>query len=358
MGDLLIEKIDVVEEQKSLSFPVFDSDMKKYFTEVLESNDFSRIQWIDTIKRESIPSVSDKCIGLINVHRVNDIRRVNKFFEHVNSSLQNGQYFMITMETKNARKERLLKKFPGAIGYPYYTLDFILKRIFPKWKVTRRLYFAITKGRNRVMSITEVLGRLVCCGFEIVDYKRIGGRTFVITRKVAEPVYDMQPTYGALIKLRRVGLNGEVFRVFKLRTMHPYSEYLQGFIFEKNKLEEGGKFRNDFRMTTWGITFRKYWIDEVPMFINFFRGEMKLVGVRPLSEQYFNLYPEDLQKMRIKVKSGLLPPYYADMPKGLEEIHESERNYLKAYEKAPIRTDIRYFFKAFVNIVFRGARSG
>ena len=142
-----------------------------------------------------------------------------------------------------------------------------------------------------------------------------------------------------------------------MRTMYPYSEYLQDYIFKKYDLSEGGKFKNDFRMTSWGKFFRRYWIDELPMFINLFRGEMKLVGVRPLSRHYYELYPKDLQEMRIKVKPGLVPPYYADMPKTLEEIEESERNYLVAYEEKPIRTDITYFFKACVNILFKGARS-
>nr|WP_255695654.1 sugar transferase [Rhodohalobacter sp. 614A] len=167
----------------------------------------------------------------------------------------------------------------------------------------------------------------------------------------------MQPTYGALIRLNRVGKGGKMFRVFKMRTMYPYSEYLQDYIFKKHDLREGGKFRNDFRMTSWGKFFRRYWIDELPMVINWFRGEMKLVGVRPLSKHYFELYPKSLQEMRVKVKPGLVPPYYADMPKTLEEIEESERNYLIAYEKSPFLTDVRYFFRAFLNIFLKGARS-
>ncbi|MEX2567706.1 MAG: hypothetical protein WD431_17295 [Cyclobacteriaceae bacterium] len=83
----------------------------------------------------------------------------------------------------------------------------------------------------------------------------------------------------------------------------------------------------------------------------------KIVGVRPLSQHYFDLYPEDLQKLRTRVKPGLVPPFYADMPQTFEEITESERQYLYAYLKNPILTDIRYFFKAFFNIFFKGARS-
>ena len=81
-------------------------------------------------------------------------------------------------------------------------------------------------------------------------------------------------------------------------------------------------------------------------------------GVRPLSDHYFNLYPEDLQKLRKTVVPGLVPPFYADLPKTFDEICESERKYVNAYMRNPARTQWIYFWKAFGNIVFRGARSG
>jgi lipopolysaccharide/colanic/teichoic acid biosynthesis glycosyltransferase len=93
------------------------------------------------------------------------------------------------------------------------------------------------------------------------------------------------------------------------------------------------------------------------MFINLFKGEMKLVGVRPLSRHYFDLYPKDLQELRIKVKPGLVPPFYADLPQTLEEIIESEREYLVSYQEHPIRTDFKYFFLAWYNILVKKARS-
>ena len=101
----------------------------------------------------------------------------------------------------------------------------------------------------------------------------------------------------------------------------------------------------------------KFWIDEIPMFINILRGDMKLVGVRPLSAHFFSLYDSDLQKLRTQVKPGLVPPFYADMPDTIDEIMISERKYLFAYEKSPILTDLKYFFLAFKNILFKGARS-
>ena len=139
--------------------------------------------------------------------------------------------------------------------------------------------------------------------------------------------------------------------------MFAYSEYLQDYVYNNNNLQVGGKFRDDYRITDWGRWLRKTWLDELPMLINVFKGQMKLVGVRPLSEQYFELYDPDLRAMRIKFKPGMLPPFYADLPKTLEEIQNSERRYLEAYEKHPFRTNWKYFWKIVGNILFRHKRS-
>ncbi len=91
--------------------------------------------------------------------------------------------------------------------------------------------------------------------------------------------------------------------------MHPpYSEYIQQFVYEKNRLEKGGKFKDDFRVTTLGKFLRKFWLDELPMLINVLKGDIKIVGVRPLSSHYYNLYSEELKQYRIKFKPGLIPP--------------------------------------------------
>ena len=121
--------------------------------------------------------------------------------------------------------------------------------------------------------------------------------------------------------------------------------------------EQGGKFKNDFRVTSWGKILRKLWIDELPMFINVFKGQVKFVGVRPLSPHYLSLYSKELIEKRKEVKPGLIPPYYADLPDTLDEIMESEINYINAYKRQPFTTDIKYFFKASTNILVNRARS-
>ena len=157
--------------------------------------------------------------------------------------------------------------------------------------------------------------------------------------------------------MSRVGYKGKMIGVYKLRTMYPYSEYLQKLIIKENKLAKSGKINNDYRITSWGKVCRKFWIDELPMIINLLKGELNIVGVRPISRDYFDRYPEEIQKIRIKTKPGLIPPYYADLPKSFLEIVESEKTYIESKFKKPVLTDILYFKRAFVNIVFKRARS-
>ena len=104
---------------------------------------------------------------------------------------------------------------------------------------------------------------------------------------------------------------------------------------------------------------RKTWLDELPMCINILKGQMKLVGVRPLSRQYFSLYTPEMQQLHISVKPGLLPPFYYDKttPETLEDVQASEKRYIEAYHKHPFATDWRYFWGTVGNILFRHKRS-
>lgn len=295
--------------------------------------------------------------NIVNLKRVNDVRYVNKLFEAVNIKLEKGGLYIGNVETYSLRKKRILKKYPPVINWGGYTVDFFFKRVSPKVWGLKKIYFFMSRGRNRVISKAETLGRLYSCGFEVVEEQLINNKFYFVVRKVKDPVFDYNPTYGPLITLKRQGKWGKEIKVYKVRTMHAYAEYLQEYIYQKNKLQEGGKFKGDFRITTLGKLLRKFWLDELPMIINLIKRDLKIVGVRPLSKHYRSLYPEDFQERRKQYRPGLVPPFYADLPKGIEEIIDSERRYLDAYDKHPLRTDWKYFWKAFYNIVFKHARS-
>jgi hypothetical protein len=294
---------------------------------------------------------------IINLHKINDIKKLDVFLNAVNSKLSVNGFFFCCVETKDQRKQRLLKKYPLLLNYVYYFFDFIIKRILPKLKFTRGLYFFLTRGENAVLSRAESLGRLSRAGFRIKQESFIGNLLCIEAKKTGDPYQLNENVYGPLIALSRIGMYGNSMKVYKLRTMHPYSEFIQDYVYEQHDLRDGGKFKNDFRITSWGAVCRKTFLDEVPMLMNFFQGNMKLIGVRPLSKQYFELYRKEVRERRIKYKPGLIPPFYADLPSDLEAIQASELKYLDSYDKHPVYTDFRYFWISFWNILFRKARS-
>jgi lipopolysaccharide/colanic/teichoic acid biosynthesis glycosyltransferase len=324
----------------------------------LTSFDFRRcvmIRSADVFNVEILPELYFEFY--MNLHEINDIRNINEYFLKLSQRLLNGGYYIGRVEPTHLRFERFLRNYPYHLAKILYFFDFIWRRIIPNMPFLRKIYFTFSNGKKRVISFSEVLGRLYYCGYEICNYRQFDNYIYFIARKVKDTNEVGNPVYGPLIKLKRVGKGGKILNIYKFRTMHPYSEFIQKFIYDQNNLDSGGKIRNDFRITAWGKILRKFWLDEFPMFINWFKGDLKLVGVRPISQHYLSIYDDELKRMRVKYKPGILPPFYYDLPKTLEEIMNSEKRYLTLYEKNHILTDVKYFFVIFYNIFIRKARS-
>ena len=318
--------------------------------------DHKRLQLVRTSNSEILQS-DTQSVSIVNLKRLNDVRDLNHFLYHTNQQLESDGIFIGCVETKYFRKKRILKKYPFGVNYSLVFADYVFKRVLPKLPVSREIYRTISRDRDKAMSKTEALGRIFAAGFQVIDHKVIGGLLYIVARKVKAPLFDHEKRYGLIFRMRRQGKNGKPIHVFKLRTMHSYSEFIQQYVYEQNNLAEGGKLKNDFRVSPWGRIVRKYWLDELPMLLNLLTGELKLVGVRPLSAHYLSLYSDELKQLRLQHKPGLIPPFYADMPKTIEEIQDSEMRYLQAHAKQPFLTDVQYLAKAFWNIVVRRARS-
>lgn len=90
----------------------------------------------------------------------------------------------------------------------------------------------------------------------------------------------------------RPGKNGKVFKIVKFKTMN-------------DKRDADGKLLPDAqRITAIGKFIRKTSLDEIPQLINVVKGDMSLVGPRPLLVTYLHLY-NDFQKRRHEVKPGI-----------------------------------------------------
>ncbi len=294
----------------------------------------------------------------MNLHTVNDFRRMNQYFISVNKKLKPNGLFVGHFETFTKRRQKIFAKYPLYLATIVYFFDFIWKRVFPKLPFFQKIYFAISKGKNRVFSKTEALGRLYFSGFEIVALQEIDNEIYFIVRKVKTPSEATNPSYGPLFKMKRVGKGGKPIYVYKFRTMHPYSEYLQNYIISRNGYSDTtDKISDDFRVTTWGRFMRKYWLDELPQLINVVKGELGLVGIRPISEAGLERFSPDFIEIRKKYKPGCIPPYVALKMQNIEEYEHSERIYISEKEKYPIRTDIKYFLMALYNIATNKIRS-
>jgi lipopolysaccharide/colanic/teichoic acid biosynthesis glycosyltransferase len=313
---------------------------------------------LDTNSSQGVEAVLHSGMEFIgNLHMVNDIQRINRFFITVNHKLKEGGYSFCVAETLNQRLTRRLEKYPKFMRRCAYFIDFLWTRVFPKIPFLKKIYFMIHGQNRRIISETELLGRLYYCGFKVEKQMEIDNKLHLIVKKISEPVVDEDPSYGPVFKQRRIGQDHKIIYTYKFRTMHPFSEYLHEYMLENFELDETGKVKNDFRVTSWGRFMRRYWIDELPMLINLLQGDLKLVGLRPVSQSFFNIYPEELKVKRMEIRPGLVPSLYADRTKTKQDIFESEKKYLEWREKHPIRTDIYYFFKVMFNIFFRKARS-
>ena len=282
----------------------------------------------------------------------------NLIFENVRKLLAQNRFFAFRIDTAENIKFRILQKLPSVAFFFYYAPHFLFRRVLPKLKGFRKVCRLLDMPVD--ISKAEIIGRLIYKGFDIVDLVETDHETIIIakTNSSTNPSESKPlPNEGFLFSMNRLGKHGKLIKVYKFRSMHPYAEYVQEYLHRVNGIDNGGKFRNDFRVSTGGRLIRKYWIDELPMLVNLVKGDIKLVGVRPLSEHYFGLYPTSAQQLRRNHKPGLLPPFYADLPSTFAEIIQSEINYLTQYEQHPITTDLKYLGRIVKNIVFHQARS-
>ncbi|MDF3128111.1 exopolysaccharide biosynthesis polyprenyl glycosylphosphotransferase [Kiritimatiellaeota bacterium B1221] len=108
----------------------------------------------------------------------------------------------------------------------------------------------------------------------------------------------------------RIGMNGKYFKMWKFRTMRPDAEKIL-----QQKLESDPQFReewethfkskNDPRITRFGNFLRQSSLDELPQIINILKGEMALIGPRPLPSYHDDELPERVKDLRRRVRPGM-----------------------------------------------------
>lgn len=144
-----------------------------------------------------------------------------------------------------------------------------------------------------IKRIVDIIGGIVGC--------IISAPIILIT---AIPLLLESP--GPLIfKQQRIGKNGRIFNIYKLRSMYVDAEERKKELMKNNKMD-GHMFKmdNDPRITKVGRVIRKLSIDELPQFWNVVKGDMSLVGTRPPTVDEFEQY-ESHHKRRLSLKPGI-----------------------------------------------------
>lgn len=90
----------------------------------------------------------------------------------------------------------------------------------------------------------------------------------------------------------RPGLNGKIFKIIKFKTMND------------KKDDKGNLLSDEYRLTNIGKFVRKTSLDEIPQLINVIKGDMSLIGPRPLLPEYLPLYDAN-QRRRHEIKPGI-----------------------------------------------------
>jgi len=311
---------------------------------------------IDTKCLENLPSDNQVNITVCAMP-LNVFKDINAFLIRINNSLKANAIFIARVTTLENRSYALQKMRIKCFRKLIHSCDFIFKRVLPSLPPFSYSYKINKLATHRLISKCEALGRLRYCGFDIEFIKETNNYLYIIAFKSATHIIA-KPLEGIIIKVPKIGKGGRTIYCYKLRTMHAYANLLHDFILKNLKIDNEGKVVDDFRMTGWGKFLRKTWLDEMPQLINIIKGDLSIVGLRPLSWEFLSLYPEEWRKERNKYKPGFVPPYYVDCPKTFDEIIESEKKYCVAKNVHPVKTDVIYFIKAALNFIKGNARTG
>lgn len=152
----------------------------------------------------------------------------------------------------------------------------------------------------------------------------------------------------------RIGKDGKHFKLYKYRSMvigadKILEEYLAENEEARIEFEQNQKLKNDPRITKLGSFIRKTSLDEFPQFINILKGDMSLVGPRPIVDREVELFGDKMKTVH-SVRPGLTGYWAAN---GRSDTTYEQRVEMEAYyaENFSLLLDIKIIFKTIKSVI-------
>lgn len=152
-------------------------------------------------------------------------------------------------------------------------------------------------------------------------------------------------------KHKRLGKNGKVIYIYKFRTMVENAEDLiKSFTPEQmEEFKTNFKLKNDPRVTKIGKILRKTSVDELPQLLNIIKGDISIIGPRPIIEEELEMYGMNQTKF-LSVKPGLTGYWAAN---GRSETTYEERIKMELYyvDNISFKLDVKIFFQTILAVI-------
>lgn len=154
----------------------------------------------------------------------------------------------------------------------------------------------------------------------------------------------------------RYGKSGVPFTILKFRTMVTGAHQLQHKLTHLNEMDGGRLFKsdNDPRVTRLGRFLRKTSIDELPQLINIIKGDMSIIGPRPLSTPLDEYDTDDLARFKVKPGLGCIWQAYFRKETDFKTWMKTDTIYV---DSVSFKLDAKLFFTILKNVLItKGAR--
>lgn len=154
-------------------------------------------------------------------------------------------------------------------------------------------------------------------------------------------------------KHTRIGKNGKIIKIYKFRSMVENAEDLiKKFTPEQMKeYKENYKLTNDPRITKIGNLLRKTSLDELPQLINIIKGELSIIGPRPVVSEELEKYGVNAEKF-LSVTPGLTG-YWAANGRSCTNYEDRMKMELFYVDNISLKLDIKIFFKTILSVIKR-----